>query len=396
MLILLETPANLQLLKPEKESYKQVAIHTFGTQIEAATFYSEQTTKLPQLLQTFLTKNKIDSPLLVCDEKLMKMIENELKIKCIFDGQKMREVRVEYKKQIFDNEDGLKDRIRAYAHFVANSKIADCPIKNDIMVMESLKMIEQVDTDINKDVMELKEWFGFHFPELEEVIPNGFEYANAVAKIGNRKNVEALKKKENESIEESKLTKISTKDLETISKKAKMSFGTEINDEEATKIVERAKGIIKMYEYRNELDEYLKKIVSEIAPNTAALLGESVTAKMIAKAGSLVELSKMAASTIQIIGAEKAFYNSVSEKTDTPKYGFIYHSPLIAKVNSELKGRAARSLAAKASLAIKIDTFSKGHGNNIGLAARLKLENKFLQLETKKKKNERNHKTKIC
>ncbi len=45
-----------------------------------------------------------------------------------------------------------------------------------------------------------------------------------------------------------------------------------------------------------------------VAPNLSALIGELVGARLISHAGSLTNLAKYPASTVQILGAEKALF----------------------------------------------------------------------------------------
>src|ERR1700716_4491190 len=92
-----------------------------------------------------------------------------------------------------------------------------------------------------------------------------------------------------------------------------------------------------------------------IAPNLTVLVGELVGARLIAHAGSLMSLAKQPASTIQILGAEKALFRALKTKHDTPKYGLIYHASLIGQATGKNKGKMARVLAAKAALGLRVD-----------------------------------------
>merc|ERR1711918_296183 len=113
--------------------------------------------------------------------------------------------------------------------------------------------------------------------------------------------------------------------------------------------------VIHLSEYRIELYEYLKNRMNAIAPNLAIMVGELVGARLIAHAGSLLNLAKHPASTIQILGAEKALFRALKTKHDTPKYGLIYHASLIGQTAPKNKGKVSRVLAAKTALAIRVD-----------------------------------------
>merc|ERR1712106_577332 len=110
---------------------------------------------------------------------------------------------------------------------------------------------------------------------------------------------------------------------------------------------------------RKTLHEYLRAKMSNVAPNLSALIGEVVGARLISHAGSLTNLAKYPASTVQILGAEKALFRALKTKGNTPKYGLIFHSTFIGRAAAKNKVRISRYLANKCSIACRIDNFSK-------------------------------------
>ena len=96
-----------------------------------------------------------------------------------------------------------------------------------------------------------------------------------------------------------------------------------------------------------------------LAPNLTTVVGELVGAKLIAHAGSLVNLAKCPASTVQILGAEKALFKAIKTKHNTPKYGIIYQAQLVANTSTKMKGKVSRALAAKCSLCVRCDALGK-------------------------------------
>jgi nucleolar protein 58 len=111
------------------------------------------------------------------------------------------------------------------------------------------------------------------------------------------------------------------------------------------------------------------------------LVGELVGARLIAHAGSLMNLAKQPASTIQILGAEKALFRALKTKHDTPKYGLIYHASLIGQAGPKLKGKIARMVATKASISVRVDALGDTETPDVGLAGRTKIETRLRQLE---------------
>lgn len=102
-----------------------------------------------------------------------------------------------------------------------------------------------------------------------------------------------------------------------------------------------------------------------LAPNLTALVGELVGARLICHAGSLVNLAKCPASTVQILGAEKALFKAIKTKHNTPKYGIIFQAQLVGSAPSKIKGKVSRALAAKCSLCVRMDALGT-YNYNIG------------------------------
>merc|ERR1712107_799100 len=116
--------------------------------------------------------------------------------------------------------------------------------------------------------------------------------------------------------------------------------------------------VIKLADMRKSLHEYLKAKMDLVAPNLCALIGEIIGARLISHAGGLTNLAKYPASTVQILGAEKALFRLLKTKGNTPKYGLIFHSTFIGRAQQKNKGRISRYLANKCSIASRIDCFS--------------------------------------
>eukprot|EP01099_Mayorella_cantabrigiensis_P002442 TRINITY_DN2068_c1_g2_i2.p1 TRINITY_DN2068_c1_g2~~TRINITY_DN2068_c1_g2_i2.p1 ORF type:complete len:420 (-),score=196.41 TRINITY_DN2068_c1_g2_i2:283-1431(-) len=162
-------------------------------------------------------------------------------------------------------------------------------------------------------------------------------------------------------------------------------MGTEISTEDIESIKELCDQVIQLNEYREQLFEYLKNRMNAIAPNLTILIGELIGARLIAHAGSLLGLAKQPASTIQILGAEKALFRALKTRHSTPKYGLIYHASLIGQSAPKNKGKISRLLASKAALLARVDALNdaKEPSTEIGIANREKVEVRLRQLEGK-------------
>merc|ERR1712063_222963 len=153
---------------------------------------------------------------------------------------------------------------------------------------------------------------------------------------------------------------------QTILDAARTSMGTGISELDLMNVSNFAKRVISLDEYHRQLHAYLSKKMGAVAPNLAALIGDQVGARLIAHAGSLTNLAKYPASTVQILGAEKALFRALKTRGNTPKYGLIFHSSFIGRAGARDKGRVSRFLANKCSMASRIDSFSETRTNKYG------------------------------
>merc|ERR1711920_1092782 len=161
--------------------------------------------------------------------------------------------------------------------------------------------------------------------------------------------------------------------------------GTDISEDDIKNIKALCVQVIDLSDYRAQLWDYLKNRMAAIAPNLTVMVGELVGARLMARAGSLLNLAKQPASTVQILGAEKALFRALKTKHDTPKYGLIYHASLVGQAAPKDKGKISRVLAAKASLATRVDALTDETIDNvdttIGYDGRARVEARLRQLE---------------
>jgi len=154
-------------------------------------------------------------------------------------------------------------------------------------------------------------------------------------------------------------------------------MGTDISPIDMINIADFATRVISLSEYKQKLYGYLVKKMNDCAPNLTALIGEQVGARLISHAGSLTNLAKAPASTVQILGAEKALFRALKTRGKTPKYGLIFHSSFIGRAGPKNKGRISRYLANKCSLACRIDSFSEVPTDKFGQNFRSQVEERL-------------------
>merc|ERR1711988_975576 len=163
---------------------------------------------------------------------------------------------------------------------------------------------------------------------------------------------------------------------------SKTSMGMDISQVDLMNIEMFANRVVALAEYRKELSKYLQDKMGNVAPNLAALIGDVVGARLISHAGSLTNLAKYPASTVQILGAEKALFRALKTRGNTPKYGPIFNSSFIGRASTKNKGRISRYLANKCSIASRIDSFSENPSDAFGKVLKEQVEERLAFFDT--------------
>ncbi|KAL3295368.1 NOSIC domain-containing protein [Colletotrichum asianum] len=344
--------------------------------------------RVPPLLANLLKeiKDEKKASLAVADIKLGTAIGKlpELNIQAVSDAVTLdlfRAVRENMSSLVPGLTTETMDRMAlGLSHSISRHKLKFSADKVDAMVVQAIKLVDDLDKELNVYAMRTKEWYGWHFPELAKILNDNLVYARLVVAVGTRQN-----------FAETDLSDILPEELEgPVKTAAEISMGTEITPEDLDNIQLLAQQTITYSEYRTQLSNYLETRMRALAPNLTALVGYLVGARLIAHAGSLINLAKAPSSTIQIFGAEKALFRALKTKHDTPKYGIIYHSSLVGQATGKNKGKIARSLAAKTALGLRVDALGDTENQDdeeergmIGLTNRIKLENLLRKLEGK-------------
>ncbi|XP_050223822.1 probable nucleolar protein 5-1 [Mercurialis annua] len=397
MLVLFETPAGFALFKVLDEgklskvedlskefatadsARKVVKLKAFSKfentseALEAATKIIEGTAS--KGLRKFLRGHCDGEILAVADSKLGNAIKEKLKIDCVHSNavmELMRGVRSQLTELISGlGAQDLAPMSLGLSHSLSRYKLKFSPDKVDTMIIQAIGLLDDLDKELNTYAMRVREWYGWHFPELAKIVQDNIQYAKAVKLMGSRDNSAKLD-----------FSEILSEEIETELKEAALiSMGTEVSEVDLMNIRELCDQVLSLSEYRAQLYDYLKSRMNSIAPNLTALVGELVGARLIAHGGSLINLAKQPGSTVQILGAEKALFRALKTKHPTPKYGLIFHASLVGQAAPKTKGKISRSLAAKTVLAIRYDALGDGEDSSLGLESRIKLEARLRSLE---------------
>ncbi|MFH1285841.1 MAG: hypothetical protein ABIH99_04625 [Candidatus Micrarchaeota archaeon] len=211
-------------------------------------------------------------------------------------------------------------------------------------VVNSLNELNRISNLLSE---RLREWYGVYFPELK--IADAEKYATLVAIIEDKKELSAA------ILEES----VGKEKAEALEKLAKRSMGTELNADDLKQIRTFAERILSLYAQRVELENYQAKLAKELAPNISHLVEPALAARLVTVAGSLKRLAQLPASTVQVLGAEKALFKHLRQNSKPPKHGVIFQHPYISNAPKKQRGKIARALATNISIAAKADYYSK-------------------------------------
>lgn len=339
------------------------------------------TDDLKLFLETNMPKaGKKGAILGVIDSKLTSTINEALGIQCSHIGvvpELLRGIRMHFPKLVKGFTAVSSDKAQlGLSHSYSRAKVKFNVNKSDNMIIQSIALLDQLDKDINTFSMRIREWYSYHFPELIKVVPENALFAKCVKIIKNRKDLTA------EKLEELEAVVMDSAKAQAIIDASKSSMGMDISPVDLINIDMFAARVIGLTDYRKELSVYLQSKMKIVAPNLGTLIGDTVAARLISHAGSLTNLAKCPASTVQILGAEKALFRALKTRGNTPKYGLIFHSSFIGRAGAKNKGRISRYLANKCSIASRIDCFSENATTIFGCKMKEQVEDRLKFYET--------------
>lgn len=311
----------------------------------------------------------------VSEPKIGSHIFEETKIPCQsneFVLELLRGVRLHFDRFIKDLKPGDLEKAQlGLGHSYSRAKVKFNVNRVDNMVIQAIFLLDTLDKDINSFSMRVREWYSWHFPELVKIVNDNYLYARVVKLIED-------KSKLTDDMVPALTDILGDEDkAKEIVEAGKASMGQDLSAVDLVNVQMFAQRVMDLSEYRKKLYEYLVTKMNDIAPNLASLIGEVVGARLISHAGSLTNLAKCPSSTLQILGAEKALFRALKTRGNTPKYGLIFHSSFIGRASARNKGRMARYLANKCSIASRIDCFAEKNTTIFGEKLREQVEERL-------------------
>lgn len=232
---------------------------------------------------------------------------------------------------------------------VAKALVHEALSERESLLMPTVQLLVEMDTVLNSLSGRMREWYGIHFPELGRRVDDHREYAKIIKVFGDRSNITV------QGLQELSFKK---KDAERVTAAAEGSMGAAFDADDLAMVQAFTENVLSLYRGRDELTEYISGMTEEMAPNIAYLAGPVLGARLIQRAGSLRRMAMMPASTIQVLGAEKAMFRALKTKARPPKHGLLFQHPYVHGAPRNRRGSRARSLAAKIAIAARADVFS--------------------------------------
>jgi nucleolar protein 56 len=242
----------------------------------------------------------------------------------------------------------MEKMLKAVSESLLKNRVRTASEKRDRLVAQAVAAQDEIDKSVNIGVSRIREWYGLHFPELDTLVPDHKQYLKIITKFGTRSN-----------LDEAEVNKIVQSDnkAKAICDVAKQSMGADIGGIDLDRIKELAEVNLKFYVARDELEKYIDDTMKEVAPNLRELIGAPLGGRLIQLMGSLENLAKKPASTIQVLGAEKALFRSLKTGARPPKHGIIFQHLAIHNAPRWQRGKIARALAGKIAIVARVDAF---------------------------------------
>jgi nucleolar protein 56 len=344
----------------------------------------------PSILEAINRAAASYSPVVFESDPLAKTVEKEAKISVAVKATHIpEEFRNVLRSQEKSREAWLKQQsleipaaktARAYNDFtrrvtleLARAGIATAAARRDLSAVQAVRAMDDLDKTLNLLAGRVREWYGLHFPEMDRIMEKHDTYARLVSKLGNRRDFTQ------DALVSEGLPK---ETAEQLAKAASRSMGGRIDDSDLEILQSFCGLMLDLYKFREKTESYVDESLKQVAPNMTAIIGASLSARLMSIAGSLENLAKMPASTLQVLGAEKALFRSLRTGARPPKHGVIFQHTAIHQSPRWQRGKIARTLSGKLSIAARVDAFS---GEFVGDKLRASVDQKISEIKERYK-----------
>ena len=269
----------------------------------------------------------------------------------IFVRQNLYEIGAKYG-ELFNDYEEFIEKMNLWSSELTKMNMKQSAGERDKLIIQTVSALDDLDESLNLFSERFREWYSLYFPEMDNLIKKHELYVSTAYEYTERENYTRtrLKKSMPSSL------------ARTLSTVSKQSMGADLSETDIMTIKMFAGQIKSMYEFREELINYLNELMEEIAPSLTKVAGASLGARLISLTGGIDRLSKLPASAIQVMGAEKALFAHLRERALPPKHGVIFQHSLLQGAPWWVAGKVARAIANKLAIAVRADVY----GNYIG------------------------------
>jgi nucleolar protein 56 len=386
----IETPAGLFILDEKSSVLEKVY---FSPEPEAAALELkalQEGSPSKEVLEALKRVARKHSPLVFENEQVARAAAKGEKLKTVVRSSPIAdEFRTHLSSEWEGREEWLKKQSlaspvcttpQAYNDFarqvtlqLARAGVAVAAARRDLSAVQAVRAMDDLDKVLNLLAGRVREWFGLHFPEMDRIVDKHDVYARLVAKLGDRRNF---------TYENLVAEGIPKEKAEELAEASRKSMGAEISEPDLAVLQSFCGLMLDLYKFRGKSELYVEETLKEVAPNMSAIVGAPLTARLISIAGSLDNLAKMPASTLQVLGAEKALFRSLKTGARPPKHGVIFQHTAIHQGPRWQRGKIARALSGKLSIAARLDAFG---GEFLGQKLREDVDRKINEIRERYK-----------
>ena len=271
------------------------------------------------------------------------------------------------------DEKEYQNLVREVGINLSKKRVAHSSQRVDKNVVHAILSMDDIDKTTNLFSARISEWYGVHFPEIMREVQNHLTLCRIITTIGT---------KDNFTEENVKLFGFSNEKSKRIVNLSRKSMGADFTENDLRPLQDLSLRMIDLYAERDKLEAWIDREISRIAPNMKAIVGGPIAARLIALAGGLRELAMKPASTIQLLGAEKALFRALKTGAKPPKHGIIFQIPVLHSCPWWQKGNISRAIAGRLTIAGRVDFFQ---GEFIGDQLKLEIDRKVEEIKEKYK-----------
>jgi nucleolar protein 56 len=256
--------------------------------------------------------------------------------------------------------------IRDRSIAAAEETIRKAGSRPDLHLVQAIQALDDADKFLNITSTRAAEWYGLHFPELTQMVQDNVALCRMIIAAGRRDGFTT------ELLQGRGFTE---KKVEVILTARDRSKGGEIAEGDLARVKALSSLSVEISGERDKLNEYVEGAMKRIAPNVCEVAGPTIGARLMAKAGGLDRLAMMPASTIQILGAEKALFRALRTGAKPPKHGILFQHEAVHAAPKWQRGKIARTIANKIAIAARVDYYRGSAEASIKVGLDKRLEN---------------------